>query len=99
MGANNKWLSVVDATLNSNNPCVSGTVAAAAADSTHSAALQAGEFTKIVNVPQSTLLLDTKTYAVCYAETDGTDDDATWADSYVRLKASKMLTIGSHSTS
>jgi hypothetical protein len=57
---NDKWLSFVDASLNSNNPCVAGSVAAAAADTQHSGALQASSGTDDVTIPQSVLLDDTK---------------------------------------
>ena len=86
---NAKWLSLVDATYNSVHdaathvevalPCSLGTVAAAGADSTHSGSLRAVSGTKVVTIPQSTLLDETKTYAVCYAVNDGTSSD-TWSD-------------------
>jgi hypothetical protein len=95
--ANNKYISLVDATLNSNNPCVLGSIAGAAADSTHSGKVQAGASDKRVTIPQSTLLEKTKTFAVCYAETDGATTDATWADSYIRLKISMIESVSSHS--
>jgi hypothetical protein len=88
-----KWLSLVDSTLNSNNPCVLGTVAAAAMDTTHSGPIRATENTKVVTVPQAVLLSEAKTYAVCYAETSGTTTDSTWTDSYVRLEMSQISSI------
>lgn len=45
-----KWLSIVDVSLNSNNPCVKGAIAAAAADSTHSGPMQG---TQIIEGHQS----------------------------------------------
>merc|ERR1719446_1388530 len=94
---NAKWVSLVDSTLNSNNPCVEGSVAGAAADSTHSGAIQAASGTKEVTIPQSTLLSETKIFAVCYAETDGSTTDSTWRDSYMRVTISKMQSIAAHS--
>ena len=32
-------------------------------------------------------------YAVCYAETSGLSSDATWRDSYVRFKITKITSI------
>jgi hypothetical protein len=94
---NYKWLSFVDAALNGNNPCVFGAVAAATADSTHSGAQRAGSGTKVVTIPQTTLLDASKTFAVCYSETYGNATDSSWRDSYVRVKISKIETLSSHS--
>lgn len=91
-----KWVSVVDLDYNEANPCVTGTVAAATADSTHSGALQAASGEYSVTIPQSTLLDESKTYAVCYAETSGASNDVTWRDSNIRLLMSKILSIHSH---
>ena len=82
--ANAKWVSLVDATLNVVNniaiPCDKA-VASVTADSTHSGAIQAAAGTKVITVPQYFLLDSSKTYAVCFAENDGTATDASWADS------------------
>jgi hypothetical protein len=92
-----KWMSLVDSTLNSNNPCVEGSVAAAGADSIHSESIQGAAGTKEVTIPQSTLLSETKTFAICYADADGTTADSTWRDSYVRVMISKMRSLAAHS--
>jgi len=100
---NQKWLSVVDASLNGADPCVVGTVAAAAADSLHSGAQQAGATDKAVSIPQDTLLMASnlgveKEYAVCYAKETGLFNDASWRDSYIRLRISKVVSIAALGT-
>jgi hypothetical protein len=91
---NNKWVSLVDHTLNSNNPCVNPAVAAVAADTVHSGAKNAA--TKKITITQGNALLDaTKIYAVCYAETAGSDTDISWRDSYIRLRPSMVEEIES----
>jgi hypothetical protein len=92
-----KWISAVDASLNSYNPCVSGAHAAAAADATHSGSLKAASGTKTVTVPQATFFNENKIFALCYAETSGNTADTTWRDSYVRFKISKLEKLSSHS--
>merc|ERR1712070_630304 len=95
--ANNMYLSIVASSLNGNNPCVEGTHVAAAADALHSGpGLQAGSSDKIVTIPQTPLFNISYTYAICYAETDGTTSDATWRDSYVRIRITKLASIASH---
>ena len=94
--ANNMYLSIVASSLNGNNPCVEGTHAAAAADAQHSGPLQAGSSDKIVTIPQTPLLNVDTEFAICYAETDGTTSDATWRDSYVRIRITKLASIASH---
>ena len=97
--ANNKFISLVDSTLNSGDPCNADDatfVAAASADATHSGKVQAGGNDKAVTIPQSTLLDAAKIYAVCYAEINGLTTDTTWADSYIRLKISKVYSVSSH---
>lgn len=77
----NKWLALVDETVNSGTPCT-GTYASAAAGFTQSGEQQAS--TRVVQIPQNspaTLLDFSKTFAVCFAENDGSTTDATWADS------------------
>jgi hypothetical protein len=49
-----------------------------------------------VQIPQSITLSESKTFAVCYAETDGSTTDSTWRDSYIRLQMSKIQSISSH---
>jgi hypothetical protein len=72
-------------------------VAAAAADETHSGpSLQAGGSDKIVTIPQTPLFNETFEFAVCYAVTDGTISDATWRDTYVRMRVTKLATAASH---
>jgi len=98
--ANDKWISLVDATLNSANPCVTSSSAGkllADADSQHSSSIQAASSSKVVTIPQAVLLDETKTFSLCYAETNGGLIDNTWADSYIRLKISKVLSVSSHS--
>jgi len=102
---NAKWIAVVDATLNTNNPCGVGTIVAAGADSIHSGVIQAGVSDKVVNLLMHHRLgtydlshvgvaLDaSKTFAVCYAENSGETIDTTWDDSFIRLKVSKVQTI------
>jgi len=98
-----KWVSMVDVTLNSYNPCivydsaVPGLHAGAMDDSVHSGVMQDISGTYSLRLPQATLLDDTKTYAVCYAMTDGSLYDSTWQDSYLRLKISKLQSVSSHS--
>ena len=89
LGSDN-WLSVVDASKyttsssdfheNNFNPCVSGTDAAHSATTQYSGAVQAASGTKAVTIPQSTLLQDNITYAVCYASGYGNSSDTTWRD-------------------
>ena len=51
----------------------------------------------MINVPQITAYLDdSKYYAVCYAENDGSVVDITWADSHLRIKMSKVESVASH---
>jgi hypothetical protein len=90
---NNKWLSFVDVTLNSNNPCADPAVAAASADSQHSGVCQAGGSDRIVTVPQTILLDTSKIYTTCYATVEGTQSDISWRDSYIRLEVSKIYSI------
>jgi hypothetical protein len=89
----NKYFSLVDASLNGNKPCDYGLIAAAAADSTHSGSIKAS--TTDVTIPQTTLLDDTKVYAVCYSMDSGTVADPTWADSYIRVTVSAVSQISS----
>ena len=65
-------------------------------DSLHSGAILAASGTKVVTLPQSTLLDETKLYAVCYAETSGSNTDRSWRDSLIRLRISKMEGLESH---
>ena len=97
--ATGKFISLVDQTitgLNGNDPCVSGLTAAAPADQVHSGPLAAPAGTKAVTVPQNILLDETKTFAVCYAETSGNTTDTTWNDSYIRVQISKLHSISAH---
>jgi DNA mismatch repair protein MutH len=95
---NYKWLSFVDAALNSNNPCVDAPTTAHVADTVHSGSQRAASGTKAVTIPQAAgKLLDvSKSFALCYAETDGGTSDSTWRDSYVRVKTSKIETLSAH---
>jgi hypothetical protein len=95
-----KYLSVVDASLNGNNPCLNPEVAAATATNQLSGTLTALE--KDITVPQTTMLNgganNDKLFAVCYAHgnvdaTKGKPEDQTWRDSFVRLRVSKVASI------
>ena len=89
---NQKWVSLVDQTLNTNQPCDLGTTATGSAGTAYSGVLQAGASSKVVTV--DTLGMSTTlTFAVCYAETDGTATDNTWADSGIRLTVSKVTSV------
>jgi len=100
--AADKWISLVDASLNNNNPCGQPSIAAAAADNLHTGALQ-GKGTwpagtgsgQIFKIPQGAgnLLDATKTYTVCYAETDGTASDSTWAATTIMIRVSKLFHV------
>jgi hypothetical protein len=92
-----KYLSFVDSTLNAYNPCALPSIAAATADSTHSGAIQGTAGTKYITVPQSTLLDETVTFAVCYANWNGTTADSTWRDSYMRVRTSMIESINAGS--
>jgi hypothetical protein len=61
-----QYISLVDASLNSGNPCASGAVAGANADTVHSGPIQAGASSTEITIPQSSLLDASKMYAVCY---------------------------------
>ena len=96
--SNQSWVSLVDHTLNTISqgtvssapqPCDSGSVAAHTAGSAYSGVLPAPASSKVVTV--DTLQMSTTlTFAVCYAEVDGTSSDSTWADSGIRLTVSKI---------
>ena len=94
---NNKWIALVDQTLNNNYPCNSGTVTADSLDSTHSGSLRGttdphGSGSEKV-VTFNTLGLSTSVvFAVCYTEADGTLS-ATWIDTAIRLTVSKLSTL------
>jgi hypothetical protein len=100
--AKDKWVSLVDVASNSYDPCVLPAVAAKAASSTSTGVFRAssadsaksGKFTLTHTVLKT---LDvTKTYAMCYAETDGGNSDSTWRDSYLRFTLSKIDSISHH---
>jgi hypothetical protein len=96
-----KWLSVIQASLNNNNPCVVGEEAAHEADNIHSGVIQANETTKMVTVPQadpSTVLNISGLYAICYAQLNGESTDTSWRDSYIRLQISKIEALQSSLT-
>ena len=97
-----KWVSMVDVTLNNYNPCLvydsafPGLHAGAMDDTTHSGVMLDVSGTRTLQVPQTQLLNENKTYAVCYAMTDGSLSDATWRDSYLRVRISKLQSVASH---
>jgi hypothetical protein len=100
--AADKWISLVDASLNNNNPCGQASIAAAPADNLHTGAMQgraiwpAGTGSgSIFKIPQATgkLLDAAKTYTVCYAETDGSATDNTWAATSIMIRVSKLFYV------
>merc|ERR1712100_242627 len=95
---NLKYLSLVDASLNNNNPCVQGTEAAGDnIDNQHSGANQASTGKEVTfNFGGNNPFSVSKTYTFCYAETSGLTDDATWRDSYIRIQVSKLESLASH---
>jgi hypothetical protein len=88
-----RWVSLVEQTYNNGDPCVLGSNAAASSDKFHSGPQRAYLSTKSVRVRQNILLDATVTFALCYAELDGTTIDYTWRDSYIRVKISKLASI------
>jgi len=88
-----KFVSLVDSSLNSNNPCVNPTVAAQQENTLASGPIQGAG--KVITIPQATLLDISKIYAVCYAESSGSVNDLTWRDSFIRLTISEVETISS----
>jgi hypothetical protein len=92
---NTRYLSLVEASVNTYKPCARGVDAAAAADSTHTGAVIAATGTQTVTLPRTDQLDYTKTFAVCYAITDGTTTDASWADSYIRVTISQVQALSS----
>ena len=90
---NQKWVSLVNQALDESQPCDSGAVATGSAGTAYSGVLQpAGASSKMVSV--DTLGMSTTlTFAVCYAETNGTAADNTWADSGIRLTVSKVTSV------
>jgi hypothetical protein len=91
-----RYLSLVKSTINSNKPCLRSEDAGAAADIHHSGSRSpqhshAG--TQTVVIPQGIPLDDGETYAVCYAFTSGTTGDRSWHDSYIRLTVSDVEAI------
>ena len=66
----NKWVSMVDQTLNNDKPCESGPAAAAPADSQHSGVVQAGENDKVLRFDTSSMSTSVM-FAVCYTESYG----------------------------
>jgi hypothetical protein len=85
---NERWISLVDATLNTNNPCADGAHAAAPLDSSHSGSLKANAGTKEFTV-NTAALSGTKEFAVCYAESGGITSSQ-WRDSGIRVRRSRI---------
>ena len=82
--AASKWVALVDSTLNSGTPCV-GSQAAATQSKFVSGVVQA-DSSKVITIPSHATNTEKqldrdKSFAVCFAETDGTSTDATWTDS------------------
>jgi len=91
------WLSFVDVALNSNNPCLVPTIAAAVADATHSGAIMDVYGNKTIVVPQTIFLDENKNFAICYATGSGSTSDMSWRDSYMRIRMSMVNSIIAHS--
>ena len=88
----NKYISLIDETLNSGLPCESSTEAATSAGSAYSGAVQAGASNAVVEV--DTRSMDTtKVFAVCYAETDGSATDTTWTESAIRITLPEVYAL------
>jgi hypothetical protein len=87
-----KTVAMVQSSVNSGNPCVA---AATFSGGTTGTATFSGVMTdsggnRTVLLPQATLLASGQTFAVCY-NYDTTD--ATWKDSYIRIKMSKVYSL------
>jgi hypothetical protein len=105
-----KWLSFVDASLNNNNPCADRTVAGnAIAGTTNSGVIQ--ESSGVLPLDSRELTLDQNpeltpgvVLTLCYAlgatvpdaANDGTENDITWRDSYIRMMISKVEGVVSY---
>jgi hypothetical protein len=98
--AASKWVSLVDSSFNANDPCTTASTAASGPTAVASGAVQATTNTKSIRIsandPTGLNLDPSKSFAVCYAETDGSTTDSTWRDSYIRLQISKIQSISSH---
>jgi len=102
----NRWVSFVDSTLNSNNPCTSsnmassqgqpGTSAAAAASASCSGPMQASYSTKRFVLPQSTTLQGNMLFAVCYTDFMQGSQNSLWYDSNIRFEATRLTSIASY---
>jgi hypothetical protein len=88
---NARWISFVDETLASNNPCTSGAIAAGPLDSAHSGSMQGDAGTKTFHA-NTAALSGTKTFAVCYAESGGITSSQ-WRDSGIRIKRSMVTSV------
>ena len=98
------WVSMVDATSNSNFPCALGTNAAQSAGAaaspptSPSSGVDQADGSSVV-VFDTTVMDTSLTYAVCYAETGGAATDS-WTDTGLRLTVSKIVVYyGPESTS
>ena len=69
--------------------CPESAQADKAEDAVHSGVIQASD-SNVVEVPQSTLLSETKLFAVCYATGGGGTSDTTWRDSGIRLGSGRV---------
>jgi hypothetical protein len=83
-----------------NNPCRDAVEASALAGAfgsadnrLHSGAIAASGTVFVIGQGPDELLDSDQTYAVCYTEGDGSDTDAGWRDSYIRLRLSKIASI------
>jgi hypothetical protein len=96
----NKWISIVDASLSGNNPCVTGVQPAAGADTVHSGRMKAAIGLKVFILKQSTFALDPlRNFTVCYAEGDGSATDETWRDSYISITFTRIHSVATHGIS
>ena len=89
---NNRWISLVDVSLNGGAPCGTGIIAAAPKDSSHSGSILAGAAGGNVFVVDTDSLSGTATFAVCYAESGGITSSV-WRDSGIRLKRSAIKQV------
>jgi hypothetical protein len=99
----NRWISLVDATLNGgtdgdgnmwSKPCAY-MEASKLADQSHSGVMQAGITDSLVTVQQNVPLSEDTLFAVCYAVQTGTNADFTWDDTYIRVRVSQVSSITS----
>jgi hypothetical protein len=92
--AANKFLSLVDETLNAYQPCTATHAGASPTSGTQG--IYSGKSAANANsmhTVNTSMLSSSKTFALCYAEGDGSTTDASWADSGLRLQTPKVTSI------